>query len=336
MLTNVKHELGKLIANVVLPNGLYCFNYHRIGEASLTEYDPNVFSCDEANFAEHMQYIKKRFTVVTLNDLAEILKGKITDKRYALITFDDGYIDNYSKAFPILLENKISATFFLATNFMNNAEIPWWDRIAYLIRHAQVEEVKLKNWPESVVLCKNNLATSIRQVLELVKVNNGSTIADVIAELEQKLQIPNTELTNNKPLFMTWDMAREMSDAGMEFGSQTCSHRIMSHLSVDEQDHEAKASKELIEKELNTKIKAFAYPVGGKDSFTTDTIEIIKKYYQVSFSFISGINTSKHLNEFSIERISVDSNCNAAHLSHKLLKLFLKSCIKVFGSKNEL
>jgi peptidoglycan/xylan/chitin deacetylase (PgdA/CDA1 family) len=328
MLTNIKHKLGKLIANAVLPNGLYCFNYHRIGEANLTEYDPNVYSCDEANFTEHMQYINKHFTVVTLDDIAEILKGKITEKRYALITFDDGYIDNYSKAFPILLKNKISATFFLATNFINNSEIPWWDRIAYLIRHAQVDEVKLKNWPDSVVLCKANIANSIKQVLELVKVNNGSTIAEVIAELEQKLQIPNTELTSKKSLFMTWDMAREMNDAGMDFGSQTCSHRIMSHLSIDEQDHEAKASKELIEKELNSSIKAFAYPVGGKDSFTADTIEIIKIYYQVSFSFISGINTSKHLNEFSIERISVDSNCNATQLSHKLLKIFLKKLHK--------
>ena len=102
----------------------------------------------------------------------------------------------------------------------------------------------------------------------------------------------------------------------------------MSHLSIDEQDHEAKTSKELIDKELNTSIKAFAYPVGGKDSFTAETVKIIKKYYQMSFSFISGINTSKQLNEFSIERISVDSNCNATQLSHKLLKLFLKKLHK--------
>ncbi|WP_077287422.1 polysaccharide deacetylase family protein [Cognaticolwellia aestuarii] len=328
MLTNVKYKLGKLIANAVLPNGLYCFNYHRIGEASLTEYDPNVFSCDEANFAEHMQYIKKHFTVVTLDDLDEILKGKITDKRYALITFDDGYIDNYSKAFPILLENKISATFFLATNFINNAEIPWWDRIAYLVRHAQVDEIKLNNWPDRITLSKEDVPTSIRKVLDVVKINNGSTIEEILIELHQKLQTPNSNFCDQEPLFMTWDMAREMSAAGMEFGSQTCSHRILSHLSIEEQDYEAKTSKELIEKELNTSIKAFAYPVGGKDSFTAETVKIIKKYYQVSFSFISGINTSKQLNEFSIERISVDSNCNATQLSHKLLKLYLKKLHK--------
>ena len=328
MLTNVKHAVGRHIANAVLPNGLYCFNYHRIGEASLTEYDPNVFSCDEANFSEHMEYIKQHFTIITLDDISIILNGKIRDKRYALITFDDGYIDNYTKAFPILLENKITATFFLATNFMNNAEIPWWDRIAYLVRHAQVDEIKLNNWPDSITLSKEDVPTSIRKVLDVVKINNGSTIEEILIELEQKLQIPDSKLMDQEPLFMTWDMAREMNDAGMEFGSQTCSHRIMSHLNVEEQDHEAKASKELIEKELNTNINAFAYPVGGKDSFTADTIEIIKKYYQVSFSFISGINTSKNLDEFCIERISVDSNCNATQLSHKLLKLLLRKVHK--------
>ena len=328
MLTNVKHKLGKFIANAVLPNGLYCFNYHRIGEANLTEYDPNVFSCDEANFAEHMQYIKKHFTVVTLDDLAEILKGKITDKRYALITFDDGYIDNYSKAFPILLKNEIAATFFLATNFMNNAEIPWWDKIAYLVRHAQVDEIKLDNWPDIITLSKMDIATSIRKVLDIVKINNGSTIEEMLIELERKLYIPNAELVDKEPLFMSWDMAREMQNAGMNFGSQTCSHRIMSHLSIVEQNHEAKASKELIEKELNSNIKAFAYPVGGKDSFTADTIDIIKKYYQMSFSFIARINTSEHLNEFSIERISVDSNCNGMQFPYKVLKLYLKKLHK--------
>lgn len=333
MLKNIKYAVGKYIANVVLPKGLYCFNYHRIGEANQTEYDPNVFSCDEANFSDHMQYIKKHFTVVSLDELPEILNGKIRDKRYALITFDDGYIDNYSKAFPILLKNNISATFFLATNFMNDAEIPWWDQIAYLVRHSQVDEIKLDNWPDSVALSKVDIATNIRKVLDRVKLNNGSTIEDILSELEAKLKNENAETIRDEPLFMTWDMVREMKSAGMDFGSQTCSHRIMSHLSTDKQDYEARVSKEVIDKELNTSITAFAYPVGGKYSFTTDTINIIKKHYKTSFSFISGINTSDNLNEFCIERISVDSNCSATQLSHNLLKLLLK---KIHGNKNEL
>jgi peptidoglycan/xylan/chitin deacetylase (PgdA/CDA1 family) len=324
----VKHTLGRYISNWVLPKGLYCFNYHRIGDAKSTLYDPNVFSCDEINFEDQIQYIKKNFTVITSKDIPAILNGAITNKKYALISFDDGYVDNYSKAFPILTKHNVPATFFLATNFINNVETPWWDKIAYLIRHAQVREVQLESWTESIELCKANISNTIKEVLNLVKVNDGNAIEDILVELEQKLQIPSIDLTSTELLFMDWNMIREMHKSGMEFGSQTCSHRIMSHLTLEEQDSEAKISKEIIDKELNTNIEAFAYPVGGPDSFTNDTVEIIKKYYKVSFSFIPGINTSTRLNEFLIERVSVDSNCNSTQLSYTLLKLFIRKIQK--------
>jgi peptidoglycan/xylan/chitin deacetylase (PgdA/CDA1 family) len=302
---------------------LYCFNYHRIGQADLTEYDPNVFSCDEDNFAAQMEYIKKHFILVTLDDISEILEEKEINKKYALITFDDGYIDNYTKAFPILKKLNISATFFLATNFINDNEIPWWDKIAYLVRNSQVDKVKLSHWGGSIHFSKHTVAENIQKVLHMVKSNRDQTIDDALLELEHELKIKPVVVKSIKPLFMTWEMVKAMKAAGMDFGSQTCSHRIMSHLSLNDQDYEAKASKEVIEKEIACNVKAFAYPVGSKASFTSETIEIIKKHYEFSFSFIAGINTAKTLNIFSIERISVDSNCNADEFSYRLLKLYL-------------
>jgi len=325
MFNAFKYSLGLQLSKHILPNGLYCFNYHRIGDVNSSQYDPNVFSCDEEHFVEHLKYIQKSFTVVKLEEVSSILDNTLANKKYALITFDDGYIDNYLCAFPILKKNEISATFFLATNFINDVEIPWWDKIAYLVRNAKMDEVKLTNWPKAIILNKTNISKSIRQVLDMIKVNKKEPIGDVLLELESKLQITNIKLINNKPLFMTWDMVREMNEAGMDFGSQTCSHRIMSHLNSEDQEVEAKLSKQMIEKEIDCNIKAFAYPVGGANSFTAETIQIIKKYYDLSFSFISGINTSKRLNKFTIKRISVDSNISVPQLAYKLLKLQIKS-----------
>ena len=324
MFSAFKYSLGLKLSKYTLPNGLYCFNYHRIGNTHLSQYDPNVFSCDEDHFVEHLKYIKNNFTIIKLEDVSSILENTLVNRRYALITFDDGYIDNYLCAFPILKQNEISATFFLATNFINDAEIPWWDKIAYLVRNAQVNEIKLTNWPKSIVLCKVNISKSIRQVLDMVEVNKEQSIEDVLSELESKLRITSKELINKETLFMTWDMVREMNEAGMDFGSQTCSHRIMSHLNGEEQELEAKLSKQVIEKEIDCQIKAFAYPVGGRNSFTEETIQIIKKYYELSFSFISGINTSKNLNRLTIKRISVDNNISASQLAYRLLKLQIK------------
>lgn len=324
MFNTFKYALGLTLSKYILPNGLYCFNYHRVGNAKSSQYDPNVFSCDEGRFIEHIKYIHENFTVIKLEDVSTILDNTLTNKKYALITFDDGYIDNYLCAFPILKRNAISATFFLATNFINDIEIPWWDKIAYLVRNAQVDKVKLTDWPKTIVFNKNNISDSIRQVLDMVKITKEQPIESVLSELERKLNITSEKLVNNEPLFMTWDMVREMNEAGMDFGSQTCSHRIMSHLNSEIQDVEAKLSKQVIENEINCNIKAFAYPVGGANSFTAETIQIIKKYYLLSFSFISGINTSKDLNKFTIERISVDSNVSAPQLACRLLKLQIK------------
>ena len=63
-----------------------------------------------------------------------------------------------------------------------------------LVRHAQVDEIKLNNWPDRITLSKEDIATSIRKVLDIVKINNGSTIEEILIELEQKLHIPNAEL----------------------------------------------------------------------------------------------------------------------------------------------
>jgi len=324
MLKNLKYNIGYAISKCILPNGLYCFNYHRIGDINSSQYDPNVFSCDENNFAEHINYIKKNFTIIKLEDVASIINNNLNQQKYALITFDDGYIDNYSSAFPILQKAKIPATFFLATDFINDAVIPWWDKIAYLVRNAQVNEVKLTGWKSSITLCKADISKSIRKVLNAVKVNKNQKIDDVLLELQDKLQIIVAEHLNESPLFMTWDMIREMNEAGMDFGSQTCSHRIMSHLNSEDQNLEAKLSKQVIEKEIGCQIKAFAYPVGGKNSFTEETVEVIKKYYDLSFSFISGINTSSKLNKFSIKRISIDNNITVPQLAYRLLKLQIK------------
>ncbi|HCH69557.1 MAG TPA: hypothetical protein DE042_03485, partial [Colwellia sp.] len=82
-------------------NGLYCFNYHRIGDCTKTPFDPNLYSCSEEQFKKQIQFIKKNFQVITLEEVLLLAEHKLPlNRRYALITFDDGYIDNYEVAYP--------------------------------------------------------------------------------------------------------------------------------------------------------------------------------------------------------------------------------------------
>ena len=92
------------LAKVLWPlrgNGLYCFNFHRIGNADNTAFDPCVFSCDVDSFKKYLDFFKKNFRVIALAELYSLIReGRPINEKLALITFDDGYRDNYDM--PIL------------------------------------------------------------------------------------------------------------------------------------------------------------------------------------------------------------------------------------------
>ena len=86
----------------VLPNGVYCFNYHRIGNPEQTAFDPNVFSCTAEIFEQHLHFFQKHFEIISTDDLLDLYPNNSVSKKYAVITFDDGYQDNYQFAYPLL------------------------------------------------------------------------------------------------------------------------------------------------------------------------------------------------------------------------------------------
>ena len=127
-------------------DGLYCFNYHRIGDSTLTPFDPNIYSCTAEAFKMQLRFIKKHFQIITLDEAILLTKNQQPlNKRYALITFDDAYIDNYEIAYPILKEQKISAVFFIPTDYVDSAIIPWWDEIAWMLKNTTKKEFDFAN-----------------------------------------------------------------------------------------------------------------------------------------------------------------------------------------------
>ena len=97
-----------------LAPGVYIFNYHRIGDSTKTDFDPNVYSCDEAHFFAQVEFIARRFRVIGIRDLIEGVLGKgSATEPLAMITFDDGYRDNFTAAFPILKAAGVPAVFFI-------------------------------------------------------------------------------------------------------------------------------------------------------------------------------------------------------------------------------
>lgn len=305
------------------PAGLYCFNYHRIGDAEKSKYDPNVFSCTEKRFFEHVEFFKQNFRIISVDQLIGIIdKGSIIEEPTGIITFDDGYIDNYTNAFPILDAAKISAAFYVPTDYIDKPQIPWWDEISWHVRHTELKEIKLFHWKQAVDIKTGNIRDRTRRILRAFK-SDKNPMAEKLAMLREITGFSEMDCRSDDSLFMNWSQLSEMQNSGMHIGSHTCSHSILSHLSQKQQAQELKGSKKRLDEMLEVPATTLAYPVGGADAFTVKSQDIARQCdYKMAFSFIPGINTAlTKENIYKLRRIPVSDNLSCDELRRLINKL---------------
>jgi len=105
---------GGLRALESLPvwNGLLVLNYHRIGVPDNPLLDEALFSATQDDFDQHVKMLKDGFDVIGLSELPDAIRDLQSTRRrpwqssrFAMITFDDGYRDNFEIAFPVLQAN---------------------------------------------------------------------------------------------------------------------------------------------------------------------------------------------------------------------------------------
>jgi len=103
--------------------------FHRIDD----DIAPDPLTCSSEQFERFCEYFKDNFKVVPLaHQVAACHSGRPMGGTIS-ITFDDGYLDNYTVALPILERLKLTATFFVVSEFIGSRYVPAWDR--HLTRH---------------------------------------------------------------------------------------------------------------------------------------------------------------------------------------------------------
>jgi peptidoglycan/xylan/chitin deacetylase (PgdA/CDA1 family) len=300
--------LTRLAEAIPGPPSLLILNYHRIGDATQTRYDSGTFSCTVDELDWQVRYLKQHFPIVTLDQAADIVHGRTApSKTSVLITFDDGYRDNYDAAFPVFVKHRVSATFFLPTSYIGTGYLPWWDLIAYIVKSSRESRIAL-TFPESAEF-NVTPAYRDRSVMEILKLFKRPSMTDTerfIRELEVACgSIRPAE--SEERCFLNWDEAREMQRGGMCFGSHTHTHEILGKLSLARQIEELQTSRDMLERELDRTIDTLAYPVGKLDTFSADTFTALRNArYETAFSFYSGVNHPGHIQPFDVLRCSVD------------------------------
>lgn len=272
------------------------------------------------NFKSQMKYLKKKYTVFSMEGFCEYRKqGRKFPKNSVMITFDDGYENNYSKAYPILNQLKIPATIFVSCDFIENKNVFYYDIIRYCIIRSKSKYLDLNDIGlNEVVLWNNNfyLAAIINNITSYFKLFPKHRQYEMSEVLLEKTGF-SMQYFQDLKLYLSWDKIIKMSKNDIDFGSHTMSHAHLPSITNDDCRAELVMSKQTIEEKLGKKIKIMAYPFGGACDYNK-TVETIaqKSGYNMGFSLISKVMDTK---KFTIGRKMVDSHATMG-LSGKFCK----------------
>ncbi len=269
--------------------------YHRIQPCE------NPYAIDAittADFAQQTAMLSSAFNLMTMSELVESLEQGAVPPKTACITFDDGYRDNFEFAFPILQRYRAPATIFIATDYIGSGKMLWPDILLATLKHTTRSKIPAELLGEPLPLgTQVDRATAAEMLLDRLKQFAPEERDRRLDQLQSWCGAPPVE---KRRLMLDWDEVVSMSAAGIEFGSHTVTHPILSHASDEEIDYEIAESKKEIECHVKKPVTAFAYPNGRLDDFDERAIAALKRH-----GYTSAVTTGESVNDATARRYAM-------------------------------
>jgi peptidoglycan/xylan/chitin deacetylase (PgdA/CDA1 family) len=295
------YRLGsKLIAKTKIPQLFHSLAYQ--DEVTVIMYhgiikDPLMVNewcfVDEHSFRTQIAYLKKHFEIISLSEAVERMRSGAIKRPTAVITFDDGYQNNFDVAFPILLRERIPATIFLATGLINTNDTVWYCRLNIALsqtRRLYIEWNGFK-FDLSTLDLKAKASAAIQEsVKKLEHSQLMTTMRNIILQLDED---PDYLIEKDSPFRMLDETAIvEMAGSGLiEFGAHTHHHTILSQLSDNERYNEIRQSIDTVYELTGRPCRYFAYPNGRAEDYNAKTIRDLETCgIQIAVTTIPGPN----------------------------------------------
>jgi len=304
--TICQFNLPQLLQNRIANNALSIITYHAIVENKLPVDDWCFLNA--SSFRKQVIYLKNNFNVVKLSEAIRLLANGRIERPTAVVTFDDGFQNNYDIAFPILRDAGIHATIFLSTFYVDSEYTLWFCRI-----NRAIEKTKKKHldWNGCVYHLNNNKAHASALIQEKLKELPHSQL---IIESDNIIRMlgdnPHAAIPFGSPYRMLSIVAiRKMLQSSLiEFGAHTHTHAILSNISTEEKKKELETSVEQIEHLTGRPCYVFAYPNGGINDFDQEAIDLLNACgIKAAVSMIPGPNY-KETHPMYLRRYGISSN----------------------------
>ncbi len=272
--------------------GIRILCFHRVINDEDTSGSSHI---TRSEFERLIKYLTRYYKIISLEKCIQLLgSGGHLPRRYMVITFDDGYADNYFNAYPILIRYRVPATFFLTTGVIGTVDSPWFQRVYNMFSRTSLESVTIDWLVETLTWGQDMRArmkamTKVTESLKTVPPEERDRRIDALHELLGNI----TDKPHKTDRMLSWKEVTEMvKDPLVSIGAHTVTHPILSTISEESEAwDEIYNSAYMIKQKIGQWPKSFCYPNGGEKDFNELHKKLVREAgFICACSLIRGFN----------------------------------------------
>ena len=274
--------------------------YHRVVEDLSKElaHTQAGMMVTRDSFDRQLDLLRREYQVIPLSTLVKKLaSGEKPEPRTVAITFDDGWRDNYTLAYPLLQKHQLPATIFLTTDYIGSERTFWFHKIGLALATAQLSHYELKyavskqceisgeEIPKEIeaAIAASRNSNALDSFLEALKSLHGATLEKIADTLWGRL--PPGKQSSMQRWMLNWDEVNAMSGGNIEFGSHGRSHRMATGIDQQELEREFRESREVIAGRTRQEVRLLAYPNGNYNGAVIDVAKAAGYHGAVTTAF---------------------------------------------------
>lgn len=296
------------------PGLLRVLTYHRVEWDTADPAPSPALTISPDAFAGQIQYLHRRCRVVSVEQVIHAVQsGSRLPPRAVLVTFDDGYRDFRTRAWPVLRDFGLPVVLFVPTAFPDQPGLGfWWDRLHHALANTSRRDslaTAVGSMPLGTPREREEASTRLRAHVK--RMPHAEAMEWVTATC-RALGVPPPP-----PVVLGWNELRELAKEGVSIGSHTRTHPLLTRVSPGEARAEVAGALRDLERELGTALPILAYPAGAFDERVVGILR--EEGYCLAFTTARGINDLASAHPLKLRRINVGRRSSLALLRAQLM-----------------
>lgn len=309
--------------------------YHRVlsEEERAESWSHPAIIVSTETFERHVRTLRKAFQPLTATEFLSRVENRQPFKTGScLITFDDGWRDTFTRAWPILRRYDVPAVVFLPVDFIASGNMFWQERLSrtlYWLWNKSRSDVDFRARCDTVLRANGIVGLlslephCVRAAISELVLTRKTSAGDQ-EELTERLSglLPVGEpVTDSVDVFMTWDETRRMAAGGIEFGGHGTTHRMLAPLSDAQVKAEVETARLVLDRQLPAANSTFCYPNGSWSPSVANAVS--EAGFRAAFSTKRG-HVKPGDDRFAIKRLNIheDMTRNTPMFLARLIGLF--------------